>query len=168
MILPVMLCGAEAGTLCTLQSAGILQVTAEHHCTLYSDVRLLSYLVRCRMLACRHGHTLHHVTKCMQQEGKVVSKSRVASTYGMPEGAELVLSSFELEVGPSIEAQRFRCSTCHISTMDAETSRARPCSRGSGLSSHRTAGAGLVLALSSRQHRLCSQLLLRDLLSALQ
>ena len=38
----------------------------------------------------------------------MVSKSRVAGTYGMPEGAEMVLSSFELEVGPPIEAQQFR------------------------------------------------------------
>ena len=38
----------------------------------------------------------------------MVSKSKVAGTHGMPEGAEMVLSSFEVEVGPVVEAQRFR------------------------------------------------------------
>ena len=40
----------------------------------------------------------------------MVSKSKVAGTHGMPEGAEMVLSSFEVEVGPPVEAQHFRCN----------------------------------------------------------
>lgn len=43
------------------------------------------------------------------QEGKVVSKSRVGGAYSMPEGAEIALSSMEVEVGAPIDAQRFRC-----------------------------------------------------------
>lgn len=43
-----------------------------------------------------------------------MSKSKVAGTHGMPEGAEMVLSSFEVEVGPTIEAHRFRYKVVSI------------------------------------------------------
>lgn len=37
-----------------------------------------------------------------------MSKSRVAGAYGMPAGAEVALSSLEVEVDSLIDAQQFR------------------------------------------------------------
>lgn len=42
------------------------------------------------------------------QEGKVVSKGKVKDAWGMPEGAELELGQWELQVDAKMDQQQFR------------------------------------------------------------
>lgn len=42
------------------------------------------------------------------QEGKVTSKSRVKDSYGMPEGADLVIGNWEVEIDALITETCFR------------------------------------------------------------
>ena len=42
------------------------------------------------------------------QEGKVVSKSKVKGTKNMPEGAELDMGNWELQVDAVMDEQQFR------------------------------------------------------------
>ena len=86
----------------------------------------------------------------------MVSKSKVAGTHGMPEGAEMVLSSFGVEVGPVVEAQRFRCDIClfrHVGSTNHVCMHAcmhDPAADLPPLPPH--ARAGLALASANRQH----------------
>ena len=49
----------------------------------------------------------------MRQDGKVVVKGqKVKDAYGMPEGADLCLGSFELEVDAKMDGGEFRCDLC--------------------------------------------------------
>lgn len=42
------------------------------------------------------------------QEGKVVAKSKVKDAWGMPEGAELEMGNWELQVDATMDEQYFR------------------------------------------------------------
>ena len=44
----------------------------------------------------------------MHQEGKVVSKSKVKEAWGMPEGAELEMGNWEIQVDATMNEQQFR------------------------------------------------------------
>ena len=44
----------------------------------------------------------------MPQEGKIVSKSKVKDAWGMPEGAELEMGNWELQVDAKMDEQQFR------------------------------------------------------------
>ena len=45
---------------------------------------------------------------CMLQDGKVVAKGSVKGAWSMPEGAEVELAGWELEIEASMHAERFR------------------------------------------------------------
>jgi hypothetical protein len=43
------------------------------------------------------------------QEGKVIAREKVQNCFDMPEGAEVPIGSWDMEVDAPIEAERFRC-----------------------------------------------------------
>ena len=47
-------------------------------------------------------------TYLVPQEGKIVSKSKVKDAWGMPEGAELEMGNWELQVDAKMDEQQFR------------------------------------------------------------
>lgn len=94
-------------------SDGVLEVKQGNACTLFNEVKgpaspglLLTQSVHsayqqlpCPCLTQRCNHV---------QEGKVVSKSKVKDTWGMPAGAELEMGNWELQVDATMDEQHFR------------------------------------------------------------
>ena len=48
----------------------------------------------------------------------IVKGMRMAGTHGMPEGAELVLGGWELEVDAVLPPEHFRCSSCSCTSQE--------------------------------------------------
>lgn len=42
------------------------------------------------------------------QDGKVISKSKVKDAWGMPEGAELEMGNWEIQLDATMNEQQFR------------------------------------------------------------
>lgn len=88
---------------------GTLEVKEGNTCTLFNEVILSLSLslpaICCAAFLCM-GCT--QSTYLVPQEGKIVSKSKVKDAWGMPEGAELEMGNWELQVDAKMDEQQFR------------------------------------------------------------